>query len=185
MSLNLSNESDDGNDICDQPLKISSNDEKNSDVTRNGSLVAHFDGKIMQDITGSMVNDTSKFLRAPKLQSSNRHNIADVVYQRFVDWNSLDQVCGLSYDTTSVNTLLYFISLAIIIFMKSFCALFLKQNCQQHQHRKLSFFNDLRNHDQHSNMNFLVMAYQRYRTVDQMLIVKWIAKTALHFVSKN
>lgn len=49
-------------------------------------------------------NGTSKFLGAPKVESSTGKNIADAVYERLVKWNIVDQVSGLSYDTTSTNT---------------------------------------------------------------------------------
>lgn len=68
----------------------------------------------MEDMTGSSkveriavlvsYNGTSKFLGAPKLKSSTGRNISDVVYQRLVDWDIVEKVKGLSYDTTSVNT---------------------------------------------------------------------------------
>lgn len=49
-------------------------------------------------------NGTSKFLGAPKITSSTGANIAEVVYQRLLQWNIVDQVKGLSYDTTASNT---------------------------------------------------------------------------------
>lgn len=83
-------------------------------MSKNGTLVAHFDGKLMQDLIGSTkveriavlvsYNGTSKFLGAPKLVSATGKNIADVVYDRLVTWNIVNQVNGLSYDTTATNT---------------------------------------------------------------------------------
>lgn len=49
-------------------------------------------------------NGTSKFLGAPKVASSSGENIADIVYERLREWKIVDQVKGLSYDTTSTNT---------------------------------------------------------------------------------
>lgn len=49
-------------------------------------------------------NGTSKFLGAPKIQSSTGANIADVVYEKLVEWNIVDRVEGMSFDTTSSNT---------------------------------------------------------------------------------
>lgn len=76
--------------------------------------MAHFDGKFMKDLIGSTkveriavlvsYNGTSKFLGAPKVESSTGKNIADTVYERLVQWNIVDQVNGLSFDTTSTNT---------------------------------------------------------------------------------
>lgn len=77
-------------------------------------MVAHFDGKLMQDLSGRSKVDriavlvsydgTTKFLGAPKVDTSSGANIADVVYQRLHQWNIIDQVKGLSFDTTASNT---------------------------------------------------------------------------------
>lgn len=77
-------------------------------------MIAHFDGKIMQDLTGRSKVDriavlvsfsgTTKFLGAPKIDSSSGENIAAVVYQRLQQWNIVDKVKGLSFDTTASNT---------------------------------------------------------------------------------
>lgn len=69
----------------------------------------------MPDITGrtkvdriavlASYNGTCKFLGAPKINdSSTGANIAEVVYQRLLEWDIVNQVKGLAYDTTSVNT---------------------------------------------------------------------------------
>ena len=75
-------------------------------MNKTGSLVAHFDGKFMQDVIGSTkveriailvsYNGTSKFLGAPKVTPSTGKNIVDVVYDRLVQWNIVGQVNGLS-----------------------------------------------------------------------------------------
>lgn len=49
-------------------------------------------------------NGTTKFLGAPKLESSSGVNIAEAVYRRLVDWNIVEQVKAISYDTTAINT---------------------------------------------------------------------------------
>lgn len=78
-------------------------------------MLLHFDAKMMEDLTGRSkvdriavlisYNGTTKFLGAPKInKSATGENIADVVYQRLIQWNLLDQVKGLSFDTTSTNT---------------------------------------------------------------------------------
>lgn len=82
-------------------------------MSKTGSLVAHFDGKFMKDLIGPTkveriaisvsFNGTSKFLGAPKVASSSGENIADIVYEKLREWKIVDQVKGLSYDTTSTN----------------------------------------------------------------------------------
>lgn len=68
----------------------------------------------MQDLTGRnkvdriavliSYNGSTKFLGAPKINSSTGENIAEVVYDRLRHWNLLDKIKGLSYDTTASNT---------------------------------------------------------------------------------
>lgn len=63
-------------------------------------------GQIKVERTAVLVsyNGTSKFLGAPKVQSSTGANIAAVVYEKLVEWNIVERVEGMSYDTTSNNT---------------------------------------------------------------------------------
>lgn len=77
-------------------------------------MLLHFDAKLMLDLTGPSkvdriavlvsYNGTTKFLGAPKINSGTGENIAEVVYQRLCQWNIIDQVKGVSFDTTSSNT---------------------------------------------------------------------------------
>lgn len=94
----------------------------------------------MEDMTGSSkveriavlvsYNGTSKFLGAPKLKSSTGRNISDVVYQRLVDWDIVEKVKGLSYDTTSVNTGIK--SGAVVNLEKKFGRSLMKLPCRHH-----------------------------------------------------
>lgn len=69
-------------------------------LSRKGSLVVHWDGKMLPDLIVRTkieriailvsYNETTKFLGAPKIQSSTGANIADVVYQKLVEWNIVD-----------------------------------------------------------------------------------------------
>lgn len=46
----------------------------------------------------------TKFLGAPKLESSSGENIAIAVHKLLLDWNILDHVKGMAFDTTASNT---------------------------------------------------------------------------------
>lgn len=77
-------------------------------------MTIHFDGKLMQDLTGrskvdriavlASYNGTIKFLGAPKIQTSSGENIANAVYQCVEQWNLTDRVKFVSYDTTAANS---------------------------------------------------------------------------------
>lgn len=49
-------------------------------------------------------NGTSKFLGAPKLESSTGENIAIAVHGLLMEWNLIDRVKAMAFDTTSSNT---------------------------------------------------------------------------------
>lgn len=77
-------------------------------------LIVHFDGKILKDIVGTdtvdripvVVSglDTSHLLGAPKITSGSAENQTRAIIQTLREWNLLDRVKGLCFDTTSVNT---------------------------------------------------------------------------------
>ena len=79
-----------------------------------GSLIVHWDGKMLPDLIGNIkvdriailvsYNGTCKFLGAPIITSSTGENIANVVHEQLVKWNIADHVKGMSFDTTSTNT---------------------------------------------------------------------------------
>lgn len=84
-----------------------------SQLSKNGSIIIHFDGKIMKDLTAGKIvwiavlasyNGTSKFLGAPKIHPSTGANLAEAVYQRLIHWKIADKVKALSFDTTNSNT---------------------------------------------------------------------------------
>lgn len=77
-------------------------------------MVVHWDGKILPDLVGKDKVDriavlvsfdgTSKFLGAPKIETSTGENIAAVVHKTLTAWNIADHVTAMSFDTTSSNT---------------------------------------------------------------------------------
>lgn len=77
-------------------------------------MVVHWDGKILPDLIGKMKVDriavlvsydgTSKFLGAPKIETSTGENIATVVYNKLIQWNLVDKIDAASFDTTASNT---------------------------------------------------------------------------------
>lgn len=84
-------------------------------MNRSGSLVVHWDGKVLPDVVGKTkvdriavlvsYNGTSKFLGAPKITDSpTGERIAHAVYKILTDWNIADKVTAMSFDTTSTNT---------------------------------------------------------------------------------
>lgn len=68
----------------------------------------------MPDLVGSAKVDriavlvscggTSKFLGAPKIETSTGENIAQAVYDTLLKWKIVELVEGMSFDTTSSNT---------------------------------------------------------------------------------
>lgn len=80
-----------------------------------GPLVVHFDGKLLPTISGGPVKDDrlavlvtghqmEKLLGVPKLDTGTGETIAQVVMDTILNWNTQDQVVGMSFDTTAVNT---------------------------------------------------------------------------------
>lgn len=79
-------------------------------------LILHWDGKIMDDLTGSergkvdrlpiLVSgqDVVKLLAVPKLQDGTAASMAQAITQTIDDWGLRDRIKGLCFDTTSSNT---------------------------------------------------------------------------------
>lgn len=79
-------------------------------------FIVHWDGKMMQDFTGSTPGTVDrlpiavsgkgiqKLLAVPKLQSATGHMIAEAVVEALEEWSIVDKVKGLSFDTTAANT---------------------------------------------------------------------------------
>jgi hypothetical protein len=77
-------------------------------------LVLHWDGKLMEDLTGKEVVDrlpilvsregVVKLIFVPKLANSQAVTTAAVIYDTIQDWDIADRIKGFSFDTTAVNT---------------------------------------------------------------------------------
>jgi hypothetical protein len=77
-------------------------------------LVVHWDGKILPFVVGHgkverlpvlvSGDGEEKLLGVPKLEAGTGQNVADAVYDLLFEWNVLDNVKALGFDTTSVNT---------------------------------------------------------------------------------
>ena len=79
-------------------------------------LILHWDGKIMDDLTGPergkvdrlpiLVSgqDVVKLLSVPKLQDGTAASMAQAITQTIDDWGLRDRIKGLCFDTTSSNT---------------------------------------------------------------------------------
>jgi hypothetical protein len=85
-------------------------DEFNVDV----SLTIHWDGKLLTELTGSEKVDrlailvsgggVQQLLAVPKLENGTGKAIAEAIYESINDWGIKEQVCGMCFDTTAVNT---------------------------------------------------------------------------------
>lgn len=77
-------------------------------------VIVHWDGKILPDILGNEKVDrlpilvsadgNNKLLGVPKLSSGIGKKAADAVIHEIKRWNILDEIEGMCFDTTSVNT---------------------------------------------------------------------------------
>lgn len=77
-------------------------------------LVAHFDGKLLEDIAGKEIIDripvpvsgldTSHLLGAPKIRNGTGEQQADAVVQTLREWKLDECVKALCFDTTAANT---------------------------------------------------------------------------------
>lgn len=77
-------------------------------------FVVHWDGKILQDLTGKAKHDRlpvivtsgdiEQILGVPQLESGTGRNICDAVYQLLNDWNIASRIQAMSFDTTASNT---------------------------------------------------------------------------------
>jgi len=80
----------------------------------DSQLVVHWDGKLLQDLTGKEHVDrlpvlvtglgVHKLLGVPKLVGGTGENTAAAVYAALDDWGLTHQVQGMCFDTTSSNT---------------------------------------------------------------------------------
>src|SRR5678815_928754 len=84
------------------------------DFKTNCPLQIHWDGKLMEDITGHenierlpvLISGlgVDKLLGVPKLTRGTGKNIADAIYQLVLQWDISKQVECMSFDTTPANT---------------------------------------------------------------------------------
>lgn len=80
----------------------------------NAKLTVHWDGKLLQNLTGKEKVDrlpvivsgesVHQLLTVAKLASGTGENQADAVYAALEDWGLADKVSAMCFDTTSVNT---------------------------------------------------------------------------------
>ena len=78
------------------------------------NLTVHWDGKLLEDITGNVTvdrlpilvsaNGVDQLLGVPKLHRSTGKDMANAVVENLTEWHLLDKVKGLCFDTTASNT---------------------------------------------------------------------------------
>lgn len=78
------------------------------------SLIVHWDGKLLPDddkqkvdrlpVIISDVRGTTKLLGVPKIPAGTGEATSTAVMQSLIDWELLDKVVGMSFDTTASNT---------------------------------------------------------------------------------
>lgn len=87
---------------------------KNKFVTKN-KLVLHLDGKNLPCIDGTNAKQerisivvtgksTERLLGIPALEDVSGENIAAVAEDKVFEWNLLENIAGISFDTASINT---------------------------------------------------------------------------------
>ena len=77
-------------------------------------LTVHWDGKILEDITGCKdterlpilvsADGNSKLLAVPKLSSGKGIDITNAVIECLEDWNLANNIQAMCFDTTASNT---------------------------------------------------------------------------------
>ncbi|CAH2101755.1 unnamed protein product [Euphydryas editha] len=82
----------------------------------NKPLTVHWDGKLIEDITGHKTVDrlpilvsgqgVNQLLAVPKLSNGTGKASASAVYVTIVSWNLSDKIKCFCFDTTAVNTVL-------------------------------------------------------------------------------
>lgn len=80
----------------------------------NKHLTVHWDGKLLEDITGNETVDRlpifvsgsgeDQLLGVPKIDKGTGKDMANAVVQKVTEWNIIDKVKGLCFDTTASNT---------------------------------------------------------------------------------
>lgn len=85
-----------------------------AELKRDVPLTIHWDGKLIQDITGDEIvdrlpilvsgNGVDQLLGVPKLASGTGENMATAVYKMILEWNISSQIKCMCFDTTASNT---------------------------------------------------------------------------------
>jgi len=108
--------------------------------TRCTPLIAHFDGKMLPDTDGVMVDrmpivvsglHIEKLLAIPKLESSTGEQMGNAVVQILREWKEVPEwLAGLCFDTTSSNTGIH--TGAITVIQRAFQKRLLFLPCRHH-----------------------------------------------------
>jgi hypothetical protein len=86
-----------------------------TDFSHDGSLVVHFDGKLLPCISGGPTKEdrvailvsgckVEKLLGVPKIPQGTGEQVSQKAVDTITDWNVQEQLVGMSFDTTSANT---------------------------------------------------------------------------------
>ena len=85
-----------------------------SELKLDFPLVIHWDGKLLEDISGEEIvdrlpvlvsgNGVEQLLGVPKLNSGTGDNTSTAVYDLIIDWGLFDKVKCMCFDTTASNT---------------------------------------------------------------------------------
>jgi hypothetical protein len=88
--------------------------ELKAEFNAHGPMVLHWDGKLMEDISGEQKVDrlpivisasgVEKLLCIPKLASGTGQAMADAIFKVVSDWGVTDNIKAFSFDTTASNT---------------------------------------------------------------------------------
>ena len=121
-------------------VRVSLADNKKELFKPGTPLVAHFDGKLLPDNDGRLVDrmpivvsrlQVEKLLSIPKLPVSTGKIMGDAVVQALGDWKGVPEwLCGLCFDTTSSNTGIH--TGAITVIQRAFDKRLLFLACRHH-----------------------------------------------------
>lgn len=85
-----------------------------TDFKNDDKLTVHWDGKLLQDICSSKKSERlavivcgdgiEQLLGVPKLRNGTGKSIAEAVMSCLREWNIIESICAMSFDTTAANT---------------------------------------------------------------------------------
>ena len=86
-----------------------------TEFSHEGALILHFDGKLLPAIRGGPLKEhrvailvsgceMEKLLGVPKVGQGTGKQLANVAHMSVLEWKIVDQVVGISFDTTAANT---------------------------------------------------------------------------------